>query len=197
MMQSPVKGGKIRLPRLVICKTALIFLAHGHTRLSPFHQCSCSAGVGVAHLLGEGPQELQVVRLEAALGRQDLEHALHLVHVLALVQVRAQQRLHDVGLHQPLHALLQAHSETMSQRCIEMLALAAPEAHSGAGAGIYAAESGPFLRFISHSRYSCTYHSCLKQLRVLIWHSAACAGDFDSSALLPHALDTFAAALCS
>ena len=59
-----------------------------------------------ACLLGEGPQELQVVGLEAALGRQDLEYALHLVHVLALVQVRPQQRPHDVRLHQPFHQLL-------------------------------------------------------------------------------------------
>ena len=72
-----------------------------------------------------------MVCLEAALGRQDLEHALHLVHVLALVQVRAQQRLHDVGLHQPLHALLQAYSEGTSQHCVDELACAAPDAYFG------------------------------------------------------------------
>ena len=60
----------------------------------------------LTHLLGERPEQLEVVSLQAALAGKRLEHLLDLVHVLALVQVRPQQRAHYVPLHQPRHCLL-------------------------------------------------------------------------------------------
>ena len=59
------------------------------------------------HLFRESPKQLEVIRLQAALTGKRLEHLLDLVHVLALVQVRPQQRTHYVPLHQPRHRLLQ------------------------------------------------------------------------------------------
>ena len=59
-----------------------------------------------AHLLGERPEQLKVVGLQAALAGKRLEHLLDLIHVLALVQVRSQQSAHYVPLHQPCHRLL-------------------------------------------------------------------------------------------
>ncbi len=58
------------------------------------------------HLLCEVPEQLEVVCAQAVLGGQRLEHFLHLVHVLPLVQVRSQQNLHHALLHQPAHRVL-------------------------------------------------------------------------------------------